>query len=133
MPLKVSIEASLFDNIVQAGTLALALTTVFLWWSTRRLVIATDKSTQRQLRPYISQIDFQRILFKDSKGKPECWSFKPIWMNSGKTFTQNMHNYIYSYTLSLDEEHPDFPPVSNKTEEVFPTLNVAPGMTMLGG
>lgn len=42
------------DRTIAAFTIVLAFSTIFLWLSTRRLVIGSEETAKRQLRAYLS-------------------------------------------------------------------------------
>lgn len=133
-PFLVEISSSGWDHILQIFSIVLSAATLFLWWSTNRLVKSTKRSSRIEMRPWIFHRDFEFTLINDPSGVPMAWAVRVIWKNSGHSFPQNMHNNIHFDFLGVDEEHSsNFPSISTYTNESHPTLFVAPNETMPGG
>lgn len=133
-PFPVTIEVSGIDRFVQLSTIILSVFTIFLWLATANLVRVSRKSMRHDLKAYISFKDFAFGQLLGANNSPFAWTVNVIWQNTGKTFTQNMHNQIFLHVLTSTQEHPvEFPSITGLGVNDLPTISVSPGTAMGGG
>ena len=99
-------------------TVVLAIATIKLWNSTNRLAEGAEKSSERQLRAYVHQIDIEWHWHVEPVTGSVWYTFKPQFKNLGSTPARNVKVFTSRY-LELNDIPADFPFTASVAETVF--------------
>jgi len=96
--------------IIAFFTIILGTYTVVLAASTKQLVFEARRASVHQLRAYVFVKEVKFLSHLDLETRKIFWSLKPVWENSGSTFTKdlflNVNWYIETGPLPEDFKFP---------------------------
>jgi hypothetical protein len=132
-PISVSIHASGFDHFVQIVGLILSIITISIVVAAFGNLKVAKKAMRYDLRPYISFKEFAFRTSAENSSPNDLWEVQVLWQNTGKSFTQNMHNQLFVNVVPIGTEHElGFRSISGLSEKELQLLSVPPSGTMGG-